>query len=108
MWEGSALPFLLRSDFMKFFGTPGLLVRVRSTKPIRFFRFDENGVFETNNQRLIRRLKARFRYEEEGNAVQKSAEEKASANIFICKKCGYEAENRGKLLAHCRTAHKKE
>ncbi len=96
---------------MKFYGPPNMLLRVRNMKPIRAIRFDLNGEYETNNPRLTRRLKARFRYEEEGQAVQpvqKSAEENASANICICKKCGYEAENKGKLLAHYRTAHKKE
>jgi hypothetical protein len=48
---------------MKFQATPNLLIRPRKTGPlkrIKPFRFDENGVYETENKYLIKVLSARF------------------------------------------------
>lgn len=53
---------------MKFYGTPGMLVRVNKNKAkprnLKSFRFDDNGEFETENVRLINALKKRFKHEE--------------------------------------------
>lgn len=96
---------------MKFYGPPNMLLRVRNMKPIRAIRFDANGEFETENPRLIARLKTRFKYEEVKEETQKELgeEKKLPADGFYnCKKCDFKTTNKGELLAHYRTAHKKE
>jgi len=86
---------------MKFYGTPNSLVKERRKKPfskevkkIPLFRFDENGEYSTSDDRLIQKLKRKFKHEEEKK--------------FTCKKCGEEFENRGLMLAHYRANHPKE
>lgn len=47
---------------MKFYAEPNHLIIDRNTyKPL--FRFNEQGEYETNDERLIERLKPYFRYE---------------------------------------------
>jgi hypothetical protein len=84
---------------MKFYGTPNSLVKERRKKPfskevknIPLFRFDENGEYETTDDRLIQKLKKKFKFEEE--------------KTYKCKKCDYETSNKGELMAHYRTNHK--
>jgi len=86
---------------MKFYGTPNSLVKERRKKPfskevknIPLFRFDENGEYSTSDDRLIQKLKKKFKYEEE--------------KIYECKECDYKTPNKGKLLAHYRANHKEE
>ena len=86
---------------MKFYGKPGSLVREMRRKPFSteyefkpIFRFDEKGEYSTTDDRLIQKLKKKFKYEEEKK--------------FTCKKCGEEFENRGLMLAHYRANHPKE
>ena len=81
---------------MKFYGEPGMLVSERVRKPFTMeykmkprFRFDENGEFETDDERLIKKLKTKFKYDEG----------------FKCKKCGKTFENKGYLMAHYRKEH---
>ena len=45
---------------MKFKGKPNLVVKVARTVPPLYFRFDENGFYETENAKLIARLKPHF------------------------------------------------
>jgi hypothetical protein len=85
---------------MKFYGKPGSLVREMRRNPMKeepefvpLFRFDKNGEYETSDDRLIQKLKKKFRHEEK---------------MFTCKKCGYETANKGELLAHYRANHKEE
>jgi hypothetical protein len=47
---------------MKFFSTPNMTVYDRDKK--RHFRFDENGEYETDDERLIKKMKKRFAFEE--------------------------------------------
>lgn len=86
---------------MKFYGQPNSLVREMRRKPFSteyefkpVFRFDEKGEYSTSDDRLIQKLKRKFKYEEEKK--------------FTCKKCGEEFNNRGLLLAHYRANHQKE
>jgi hypothetical protein len=58
---------------MKFYGTPNMLVKDRKTKK-PLFRFDANGEFVTNDERLIERLKRKFRWEEEVEEERPKAE----------------------------------
>lgn len=55
---------------MKFFGTPNQLVKEKRRKPysrdivfVPIFRFDKNGEYVTDNERLIEKLKRKFKYE---------------------------------------------
>jgi len=59
------------------------------SKPL--FRFDENGEYETDDPRLIQKLKKKFKYEEE--------------KAYRCKKCSFECDNKGELLAHYKHEH---
>jgi hypothetical protein len=99
---------------MKFYAEPNLLVRVNKNIPsnrrMKAFRFDENGIFETENIRLIALLKKRFKFEEvtkqeeiKEEIIEEVTEEK---KVYSCKHCNYETNNKGELLAHYRT-HKK-
>jgi hypothetical protein len=86
---------------MKFYGKPGSLVREMRRNPMKeepefvpLFRFDKNGEYSTSDDRLIQKLKRKFKYEEE--------------KIYECKECDYKTPNKGKLLAHYRANHKEE
>lgn len=74
----------------KFFGKPNLLVTTKKTqlfnnkvdyKPL--FRFDENGEYETEDEKLIKKLKGRFdNLEVKEDGIVLSKEEKPSdANV---------------------------
>lgn len=86
---------------MIFKGEPNLFVRIsnkmfqRATGKKGFY-FDENGRYETDNELMIKILKQHFPVEEE--EIKK----------YHCKKCDYETENKGELLAHYRQSHKEE
>lgn len=109
---------------MIFIGPPNQYVRFSSKLIIRLtgkkgFYFDENGKHETDNDLLCRVLKQHFEVEEikeikeieeakEVNEVNSVTDDKPiEEKTFKCKKCSYETENRGELLAHYRN-HKKE
>ena len=86
---------------MKFYGQPNSLVREMRRKPFSteyefkpIFRFDEKVEYSTTDDRLIQKLKKKFKFEEE--------------KTYKCKKCGEEFENRGLMLAHYRANHPKE
>ena len=84
---------------MKFYGEPNLLVNTRKKvngmyKNTPLFRFDKNGEYETEDKRLIEKLKLNFKYE--------------NSETHKCKKCGLEFDNMGNLLAHYRKCHPKE
>lgn len=83
---------------MKFYSEPNELVRTRIKINNEFklktvCQFDNNGEFETEDETLIEKLKPHFKYEN---------------NSFKCKKCEFETDNNGKLLAHYRKEHPKE
>jgi hypothetical protein len=63
------------------------------------FRFDQNGWFETKDQKLIDWIR------KHKNFLKPEEEPK---NVYVCKACGFETDNRGKYLAHCRTHGKGE
>lgn len=84
---------------MKFKGEPNLLVRINKNiaknRRLKNFRFDNNGIYETDNPRVIKALSKRF------EIIEDIKEE-----IYQCKKCDYKTKNKGELLAHYKT-HKK-
>jgi len=76
---------------------------------IRLFKFDEKGEYVTLDPILAKRLEAKFRCEEiELVEVGKQAEpEKEPAKVCKCKKCDFETDNNGLLMAHYREMHPK-
>lgn len=98
---------------MKFYGQPNMLIRINNLKPYKSIRFNGNGEYETENTRLIARLKNRFKHEEpnavveETKEIEETKENIIASTVYRCKKCDFETENKGLLLAHYRE-HKKE
>jgi hypothetical protein len=82
---------------MKFYGKSNMLVTDsrKDNKPL--FRFDKNGEFVTEDERLIKRLKQHFKYEDN-----------AKSDSINCKKCDFSCSNRGELMAHYKKEHPKE
>lgn len=90
---------------MKFLGTPNSLIRMNIRKNMLFLnkpigRFDNNGIFETDNIKIIDRMKGKFQVYEDIPAI--------SNTLKHCKKCDFTCENQGELLAHYRAIHPKE
>lgn len=82
---------------MKFKAEPNLYVRisnkiVQRTTGLKGFYFNDKGEYETENKMMINILSQNFEKVEEA---------------FRCKKCDFETDNKGELLAHYRE-HKKE
>lgn len=98
---------------MKFYGTPNMLVRIKSSflqrvTRMRSFHFDDNGVFETENERLIEALKRRYKYDESDDVENNIGPEKqAKDGLRHCKKCDFTCNTQGELLAHYRAEHPK-
>ena len=89
---------------MKFFGTPNMLVKERKRKPfsteyklVPILRFNENGEYETDDPKLIEKLKRKV----------KTEQPKIENKIYNCKHCEYTTEDRVKLMQHYKT-HKLE
>lgn len=82
---------------MKFFGTPNLLVKDSKNDDKPLFRFNDNGEFETEDERLIKRLKQHFKFEDN-----------VKSDSIQCKKCERTFDTKGDLLAHYRKDHPKE
>lgn len=124
---------------MKFFAEPHHAVRKRDRRTGKsrlLFRFDENGEFETDDARLIKKLQTRFEYEDTALEASKTPHDDRNVMVeqihtepietlcappdapqgepvddgpqFACKKCGYLTANRGDLLAHYRKEHPKK
>lgn len=90
---------------MIFKGEPNLFVRITIPAHQRqagrkSFSFNSSGLFETENTFLINLLKRQYEVVE--NNVQ--GEE---IKVMKCKKCNFETDNKGLLMAHYRE-HKKE
>jgi len=99
---------------MEFYAEPNLYVRI-SERYRRFFhfkgfRFDENGAFETENERLIRLMKQNFSYDETPNPENNaSTSETIQPKAFRkCKKCDFTCDSQGELLRHYRAQHPKQ
>jgi len=46
---------------MKFKGDKNLTVRITGTKPVRYIQFDDKGIFETDDPKLIHRMEKVFK-----------------------------------------------
>jgi hypothetical protein len=64
-------------------------------------KFDENGEFESDDPEVIRQLRNIYRHDE---TVEQQDDK---PKTMKCKKCSFETENKGELLAHYRKDHKK-
>jgi hypothetical protein len=93
---------------MKFKGNPNQLISmiyrvgfVRKNK--RIGRFDSNGIFETEDKKIIDRMIRHFSIlgEIETIIINKPI-------LRHCKKCDFTCESQGELLKHYREAHSKE
>lgn len=92
----------------KFYSDPNRLVTDFETgKPL--FAFDENGEHATMDKSLIKRLSTYFKCEEIELEV-KTENNVPSEEIkkLKCKKCEFETDNKGELMAHHKAAHPKE
>jgi hypothetical protein len=47
---------------MKFYSIPNMTVYDRDKK--KYFKFDDKGEYETDDERIIKKMKKRFRYED--------------------------------------------
>lgn len=100
---------------MKFKAEPNLYVRisnkiVQRTTGLKGLKFDENGEYETENPMMINVLNQNFEKSEEIKEVVEEIKEPIEAievKLFKCKKCEFETDSKGELLAHYRE-HKKE
>ena len=46
---------------MKFKAEPNLMVRILKTRPVKIIRFDSKGYYETDNEFIAKRLRAKFK-----------------------------------------------
>lgn len=105
---------------MKFTGTPNVLIRMvykigmeRRTKIIG--RFDKDGIFETEDTRIINRMKKYF--DNVKDIAQCPDKKEVNAQhitpvipekiVRHCKKCSYTTTNQGDLMKHYREEHPK-
>lgn len=79
-----------------FKGEPNHLVRFYPPiGNVAYVRFDENGEYTTDNERIIQRFMHKF------DSVPIKEE-------YTCKKCEFVTDNRGLLMSHYRSEHPKE
>jgi len=79
-------------------------------KMVKICTFDENGFYETDNPKKIKYLTTKCRGVKvvDEQPTQQQNVISGKEGLYTCKKCGFKTDNKGKFMAHCRTAHKKE
>lgn len=102
-----------------FKGPPHMLVTLNPPiGNIKRVRFDANGEFSTENERVIKRFHHRF----DSLPASKGTEEQAIEGIeegdqldsreplkhYRCNQCDFSSENKGVLLSHKKENHQKE
>ena len=106
---------------MKFYGTPNMGVYERKNRKdvgkIKrqklVFRFDSNGEFITDDEKLIPRLVKKFRCEETNTTLPakpieaEEVEIRTENTLRHCKKCDFVCATQGELLKHYRENHPK-
>jgi hypothetical protein len=98
---------------MRFKGPPNTKFNVHKPKygEPGAIRFNADGVFETHNRFLARRMARKFEIipdEPERPAPQPEQTPETAPTapqMKKCKKCDFECENQGDLLAHYRKEH---
>ena len=105
---------------MKFYGTPNMGVyeinrnrreagNIYKRRKL-LFRFDENGEYVTDDEKLIARLIKRFKHDETETAKTTTTETTEKTDEIKqrhCKKCEFTCETQGELLKHYREKHPK-
>lgn len=103
---------------IKFYGEPLREIKSKTSNKV-LFRFDTKGEFITDDEVIINRALGRFDHielesKEVGERVKKTyftppmtITTNEQKEIFKCKKCNFETDNKGVLMAHYRE-HKKE
>lgn len=93
---------------MKYKYKPNLVI-IDYEKLKRKFQFDENGEFETEDEQLIKWI---AKNKKKINPIEKVKEEPneeiKEEKIYKCKKCPFETNNQGELMAHYRKEHPKK
>lgn len=101
----------------KFLGEPFRLVRFNPPLGnLHYVRFDENGEFVTDNERIIKRFSSKYdsvpttdaptpELSDDDLQLERHQEE---TKQYPCKKCDFVADGRGPLMAHYRADHPKE
>jgi len=102
---------------MKYTHEPNVTV-MDFIKVKKIFQFDDKGEFETEDKNIIEfmaKYKSFIKCEENEIEIIKEVEEvkingniKEEIKIIKCKKCDFETDNKGELLAHYRKDHKKK
>lgn len=102
---------------VKFKGEPFQLVRFNPPIGLtKYVRFDENGEYVTEDERIIKRFHHHFdsvpttdeptpELSDDDLQLERKQEE---TKQYSCKKCDHVADSRGELMAHYRQAHPKE
>ena len=84
---------------IKFKGEPNLTVRFNPPIGlVKHVKFDDKGEFTTDNERIIKRFMSKF------DSVPYKEEQ---TEQYQCKKCDFETDNKGALLAHYKSEHPK-
>lgn len=97
---------------MQYKATPLMFVRLVKPIPtpngvIKGFSFNDDGIFETDNETLIQRIGTTFEIVPDMTS-KTSVGSLTDEPRFQCKKCNYDTDNRGQLMAHYRVSHPKE
>ena len=104
---GAYAPFPFRRDNMKFQYKPNCAI-IDYDKMVKICTFDENGFFETDNPKLIKRLQKSRKIKQVTEEKPKTKPEEEKEKVYKCKKCKFTTTNMGELLAHYRNEHPKK
>jgi hypothetical protein len=103
----------LGGERMIFKSTPNLFCKisnkyVQRATGMKGFHFDGKGEYVTENEVLIKVLSQSFEVAEEVTAEMPKVDEEAKPRVVMhCKKCDFEADNHGGIMAHYKTKHPK-
>lgn len=92
---------------MKFQYKPNCAI-IDYDKMVKICTFDENGFFETDNPKLIKRLQKSRKIKQVTEEKPKTKPEEVKEKVYKCKKCKFTTTNMGELLAHYRNEHPKK
>jgi hypothetical protein len=96
---------------MKYKSEPNLYVKINNKYVQRVtgkkgFSFDSDGVYETDNELLIKVLSQNFTIDEQSNEENNSQGEEIK--LKNCKKCEFTCKTQGEILKHYKEDHPKE
>lgn len=102
-----------------FRGTPNMLVVLNPPiGRIKHVRFDANGEFTTENERMIQRFHHKFdslpaidkepTEEMTDDLELQEHQEEFKTKVWHCNQCEFESDNKGLLLDHKKADHPKE